>query len=192
MIFIDGSLTSLKGVSELVLEQIEQSGAKGVPQEVEVADVAPGDIGAGGALGNETVDMGIPLEVAAKRVKDADKAGGEKLLHIALMEHTKNNTANSRKETVQKGSVGKEEVPEFFGDGKDTVSVSTVDEFKGHGGSARNGIFVAAGGAKAAVAAERTKLKEAASRAGVKSAAKGGVATAQHFINVLNDGVPRM
>lgn len=193
-VFVDGSLTSLKGVAEMLVEQVQQSSAEGESEEreVEVFYHTPGDIVAGSAFGNEAMDMRVPFKVTTKGMKDADKAGSEEFLLIDFMEHTKNNTADSRKEAVQKVPVRKEKVPEFFGDGKDTMPMSTMDKFKGHRGSALNGIFVTAGRAEAAVAAKGAELKEAASRAGVKNATKGGVATAQHFINILNDSVTGM
>lgn len=53
---------------------------------------------------------------------------------------------------------------EFFRNGKDTMSVRIVNEFRGHGNRALNGIFIAAGRTEVAVTANRTKFKKAAAQ----------------------------
>ena len=63
------------------------------------------------------------------------------------------------KETVKQGTVIQKKVPELFIDCKNAVAVTGIYQFKGHTGSAFHGIFVAAGGAETAFAAERDKLK---------------------------------
>ena len=47
--FVDGSLTSLKGVAKMLVEQIQQSGAEGESEEreVEVLNLPPRDVVAG-------------------------------------------------------------------------------------------------------------------------------------------------
>lgn len=111
-------------------------------------------------------------------MKNRDKTGNKGLGFIDLVEHTENNTANSGKEAVQKSPVFQEIEPEFFGNGKDTMPVGTVNEFRSHGSRAFNGIFVATGRAEAAVTAKRAKLKKAAAGTGIHGAAKGRIAAA--------------
>lgn len=56
----------------------------------------------------------------------------------------------------------KKERPEVFINGKDKMSVGTVNEFKGHFSRAVNAVFVTAGRAKFRMAAERNEFKFAA------------------------------
>ena len=76
--------------------------------------------------------------------------------------------------------------------GKNTVAVGDIDEFKGHTGSAFHGIFIAAGGAETAFTAERDKLKLSAVGTAIHGAAKGGIAAVDHFFNIFNDRVTGM
>ncbi len=69
-----------------------------------------------------------------------------------------NNTVHGMKETVKQCPVIQKEMPEIFINGKNTVPVGNVDQFKGHGCSALHGIEITAGRAEAAVAAERNKF----------------------------------
>ena len=43
-------------------------------------------------------------------------------------------------QTVKEGAVIQEEIPELFVNGKNTMAVGNIDEFKGHGGSALHGV----------------------------------------------------
>ena len=65
------------------------------------------------------------------------------------------------------------------------MSVLNIDEFERHTGSALHGIFVAAGGAKATVAAERYKFEVGAVRASVHGTAKRRSAAVDHFIDII-------
>lgn len=51
-----------------------------------------------------------------------------------------NDTVNGMEEAVKEGAVLKEKIPERFINGKDTVSVCNVDEFKSHRSRAPHGI----------------------------------------------------
>lgn len=82
------------------------------------------------------------------------------------------------KEAVQEGTVLKKKVTEIFIDGKNTMTVLNIDQFKRHTGSAFHGIFVTAGRTKTVVTAERNKLQVTAVRTGVHGAAKRGIAAA--------------
>ena len=71
------------------------------------------------------------------------------------------------KKTVKQRAVMKKKIPEIFINGKHTVPMSNIDQFKSHTGSAFHGIFVAAGGTEAAVAAKGNKFKVAKMGAGI-------------------------
>ncbi len=94
-----------------------------------------------------------------------------------------NNTVCGVKETVRQSSVFESEVN--IGS-ENTVTVLNVNQFEGHNGSAFHGVFVTAGGAETAVAAERDKFKFSTVGATLHGATKGGIATVDHFINVFH------
>lgn len=89
-------------------------------------------------------------------------------------------------EAVQEGAVLKEKIAEIFIYGKNAVTVLNTDQFKRHTGRAFHGIFVSAGRAKTAVTAERDKFKVPAVRAVVRCAAKRGIATVDHLIDIIH------
>ena len=124
------------------------------------------------------MNMGIPFQVASEGMKNTDKPGNKGLGFNDIEEHAENDTANRRKEAIQKSPVFKEIESEFFWNGKDTMAVCTVNEFRSYGSRAFNGILVAAGRAEAAVAAKRSKLKKAAAGTGIHGTAKGRIAAA--------------
>ena len=90
------------------------------------------------------------------------------------------------KETVKQGTVIQKKVPELFIDCKNAVAVTGIYQFKGHTGSAFHGIFVAAGGAETAFAAERDKLKLSAVGTAIHGTAKGRTAAVKHFVNIFH------
>lgn len=91
------------------------------------------------------------------------------------------------KEAVEQGAVMQEEVTEVFVNGKNAVSVDCINEFKRHGGSAFHGIFVAAGRAKTAVAAERNKFSPPTVGTAVYGATKSRITAVNHFLHVFYD-----
>lgn len=88
--------------------------------------------------------------------------------------------------TVKKGAVMEEKITEIFINGKNTVAMSNIDQFKRHIGSAFHGIFVTTSGTKAAVTTGRDKFKIATMGADIHSSAKGRIATAQHLIDIFH------
>ena len=80
----------------------------------------------------------------------------------------------------------------FLVDGKNTVSVLNVNDFKGHRGSAVNGILGAAGRAETAVTTKWYKFKRATGRTAIHGTAKGRVTTVNHTVNVFDDGLTWM
>lgn len=89
-------------------------------------------------------------------------------------------------QTVKEGTVIKEKIPELFIDCKNAVAVMYVYQLKGHVGSAFHGIFITAGRAETAVAAERDKFELTTGRAAKHGAAKGGVAAVYHLIDIFH------
>ena len=93
---------------------------------------------------------------------------------------------------VKQRAVLKEKIAKIFINGKDAVPMNDVNKLEGHRGSALHGVKVTAGGAEAAVAAERDKFQLTAVRTAVHGTAKGRVTAVNHFFYVLNDRVTRM
>ena len=73
-------------------------------------------------------------------------------------------------------------------DSENTVSVSTGNEFAGHRKRTLLVVFIAAGRAEAAFAAERRKLKITTVRASKHGAAMRWVATVNHLLDVFDFG----
>ena len=138
-------------------------------------DIAPEGVVTIAALGNEAVDMGVPFQIPAEGVEDHDKARCEVHGFILLQEHTGNDTGDRMEKAVEEGAVVKEKVAQLLINGEDTVAVGNINEFKRHRGSTFQGIFIAARGTEAAMAAEGDKFKLTAMGAGIHGAAKGGV-----------------
>ena len=76
-----------------------------------------------------------------------------------LVKHTKNNAADSVKQTIQKRTVLKKKVTELFVNGKNTVAVSTLDKLKGHGIGSVLAVFDTTGWTESAFTAERHKFE---------------------------------
>ena len=173
---------------------IEESGPESIAEigVVKVMHMPPETIIAIAAFRDETMNVGIPLEIPAKSMQNHDKTGSKILGFIQLEKHPGNHTVYCMKKTVKERAVPKEKIPEVFIDGKDTMAVPDIDEFKRHGGRTLHGIFIAAGRTEAAVTPERNKLKVAAMRAAIHGTPKRRVATGKHFIDVFHLGFSGM
>ena len=73
-------------------------------------------------------------------MKNTDKTGRKFSGFVQFEEQAKDNRADRGEQTVQAGTVFNEKMAKLFGNGKDTVSVSTVDQFACHGSCAFSGI----------------------------------------------------
>ena len=62
-----------------------------------------------------------------------------------------------------------------------------VNEFERHFSGAVNAVFIATGGTKLGMAAERDKFKFTAVGTAIHGAAVGGVATVNHLINIFQN-----
>ena len=139
------------------------------------------------AVGNKTMDVGIPFEVSAKSVKDAYKTGSKLFRFIIFMEHMQNHIRDGFKKAAEEGAVFQKKVAEPGINDKNTVAVFGIDNLKGNGSSAVNGIFITAGRAEMAFAAERHKFKSATERTAVHGTAKSRITTIEHFVYVFNN-----
>ena len=62
-----------------------------------MSDITPKAIIAVAALGDQTVDVGIPFEIPAKSMENHDTAGSEVSGFVHFKEHMGNNTATEWK-----------------------------------------------------------------------------------------------
>ena len=95
----------------MFFHKIKQCSAEGVTQksEVKVSNASPHRRITNTAFRDKSMNMRIPLETATECMENADKTGTKVLRFINIIEHTKDNIANGRKETVQKSTVFSEE-----------------------------------------------------------------------------------
>ena len=136
--------------------------------------------------------MGIPFKVLAEGVEDHDKTGSEVQGFVLFKKHTGNNAVYGMKKAVEEGAVIEEKAPELGINGKNTMPMGNIGQFKGHRGSALHGIKVATGRTEAAVAAERDEFQLSAMRTAVHCPAERGIAAVNHFFHVLNDRIAWM
>lgn len=116
--------------------------------------IGPETIIAVTTLGNKAVYVRVPFQIPAKGVENHDKTGSKVHGLILLKKHAGNNTVYGMKEAVKERTVIQKKLPEMFINGKNTVAVGDIDEFKGHRGGVLHGVEISAGRAKTAVAAE--------------------------------------
>ena len=90
------------------------------------------------------------------------------------------------KETVKERAILQEKITEGRINGKNAMTVSDINELKGHRGSAIHGIFITAGRAETAVATKRNELKFTAVRAAIHGTTKRRITTFNHFFNIFH------
>lgn len=108
------------------------------------------------------------------------------------MEHAKENTSDSTKKTVEKGTVFQKEMPQLSINCKNAVPVCTLNQFERHGIRAFLTVFHTAGRAEAAFAAERNEFEHPTFSTGVHGTAKGRVTTVNHLVDIADDSLSGM
>lgn len=149
-------------------------------------DMTPKSIVTKTAFRDETVNMRVPLEISAESMQNHNKPGSKVFGFIHLIKHTGDNAVHSVKKAVEQRVVFEKKGSEIFIDGKNTMTMSDMNQFEGHTGSAFHGIFVATGRAKTAVAAKGDEFKLTAMGAGIHGTAEGRVTTVDHLINIFH------
>jgi len=189
MVTVDGGLHLSERRPEPLRQFIQEGRLEGIAEErvIEISDVPPQAAVPQAAFGDQAVDMGVPLQVAAEGVEDADETGSEGLGFVHPEEHAQDDAPYGREKTVQEGTVGKEERPQLFRNGEDAMAVPDIDNLEGHGESTVDGILVSACGAETAVAAERDELQLPADRTAIHGTAERGIAAVDHLVDVLDD-----
>ena len=90
------------------------------------------------------------------------------------------------KETVKERAILQEKITEGGINGKNAMTVSDINELKGHRGSAIHGIFITAGRAETAVTAERNKLKISAVGTAIHGTTIRRITTVDHLIDIFH------
>ena len=103
-----------------------------------------------------------------------------------MKKHTRDDTVHSVKKTVEQRPVIEKEVPEIFINGKNAMTVSDINELKGHRGSAIHGIFITAGRAETAVTTERNKLEISAVDTAIHGTTIRRITTVDHLIDIFH------
>ena len=96
------------------------------------------------------------------------------------------------KETVKERAILQEKITEGRINGKNAMTVSDINELKGHRGSAIHGIFITAGRAETAMTAERNKFKIPTVGTAIHSTSVRRIATVNHLVDIFNDSRTRM
>ena len=96
------------------------------------------------------------------------------------------------KETVKERAILQEKITEGRINGKNAMTVSDINELKGHRGSAIHGIFITAGRAETAVTTERNKLEISAVDTAIHGTTIRRITTMNHLVDIFNDSRTRM
>ena len=96
------------------------------------------------------------------------------------------------KETVKERAILQEKITEGRINGKNAMTVSDINELKGHRGSSVNGIHVTAGRTETGMTAERNIFEITAGRAGIHGTTKRRITTVDHLIDIFHLSRSRM
>lgn len=186
---VNGCFGLFKRRTDMRFQFIQESGLESFSEVsiVEVFHNPPEAVIRETAFGKKTVDMRIPFERPAEGMKDADETGHKIPAFVQFMEEPEDDTADSLKKTVKEGAVTQKERAQIFINGKNKVSVGTVNKFKGHFSGAVNAVFIAAGRAELGMAAERDKFEFTAVGTAEHGTAIRGIAAVNHLFNVFHD-----
>ena len=132
MFFIAKSFNFFKGRSNPAFHFIKKSSAKGITQEgiIKMMDMPPETIIAVTAFREKTMNVRVPFQIPPKGVKNKNKARSEIFRFINLEKHAGNNALHRMKQAVQKRAAFKKKFTKILINGKDTVSVLRMNEFK--------------------------------------------------------------
>ena len=90
------------------------------------------------------------------------------------------------KETVKERAILQEKITEGGINGKNAMTVSDINELKGHRGRAIHGIFITAGSAETAVTTERNKLEISAVDTAIHGTTIRRITTVDHLIDIFH------
>ena len=189
MILVNSRFDFLEGRTEFVLETIEQSGTEGIAQKsiVKMFYTLPRGNTPDSNFGDEDVNVRIPLEATSKGVENTDEAGRKMLRFIKFAEHAKDDIADGMKKAVEQRTISAEKDAKFFGNGKNTMPVNTLNDFKGHRSSSLDRIEISARRTETAFAAKRNKFERTTRRTPVHGAAERRIPAMNHLFDVFKN-----
>jgi hypothetical protein len=95
-------------------------------------------------------------------------------------------------QAVEKFTVFKKEITEIFVDGENTMSVSNINQLKGHVGGAFHRILISTSRTETAMTAEGNEFKVTALRAAIHGTTIRRVTTINHLLDIFDNRVARM
>lgn len=116
--------------------------------------------------------------------KNSPHKSGQSKQMIMVLENIK--TFITKKETVKERAILQEKITEGRINGKNAMTVSDINELKGHRGSAIHGIFITAGRAETAVTTERNKLEISAVDTAIHGTTIRRITTVDHLIDIFH------
>ena len=116
--------------------------------------------------------------------KNSPHKSGQSKQMIMVLENIK--TFFTKKETVKERAILQEKITEGRINGKNAMTVSDINELKGHRGSAIHGIFITAGRAETAVTTERNKLEISAVDTAIHGTTIRRITTVDHLIDIFH------
>ncbi len=102
VVFVAGRFYFFESAADFCFHFIEQGGLEDVAQKivVEISLFTPQPTIANSAFRNQAMDMGVPFQVPAECMEDADETGGEKFRFVVFVEHAQDNTLYGRKKAA--------------------------------------------------------------------------------------------
>ena len=98
----------------------------------------------------------------------------------------KDNAGDRMTETVKERAILQEKITEGRINDKNAMTVSDINELKGHRGSAFHGIFITAGRAETTVTTERNKLEISTVDTAIHGTTKRRITTVDHLIDIFH------
>ena len=189
MILVDVRFDFFERIAEFIMESIKQSGTERFAQEsiVEVFNAFPRCDTTDSDFGNENVNMRIPLQATPKGMKNTDKTRSKMFSLVEFAEHTKNDVANRMKKTIEQRTISAEKDAKLLWDGKNAMSVNTLNDFEGHGSGALDGIEISAGRAETAFAAKRNKFERTTRRTPIHGSTISRISAMNHLIDAFKN-----
>lgn len=187
--FVNGSFYFFERRTDTSFEFIEEGSLESLTKigVVKVLNDSPEAVIGEAAFSEKTVDMWIPFERPAEGMQDTDETGDKVSFFVHFMEHPENNAAYSAKKAVKEGAVIEKERAQILVNGKNEVSVGTINELKGHFSRAVNGVLVTTGRAKFRMTAEGNEFKFAAVGTAIHGTAERRISTVNHLLNVFHN-----
>jgi len=138
-------------------------------------------------FGDEDMNVRIPLKAAPKGMENANEAGSKTLGFIEFAEHPKDDVADRMKKAVEQRTISAEKDAKLLRNGKNAMSVNTLDDFERHGSGALDTIEIATGRTETAFTAKRNKFERTTRRTPIHGAAESRITAMNHLFDVFKN-----